>query len=377
MNYITIGEIAEFINGHAFKPNDWESEGRRIIRIQNLTDSEKPFNRTTKSIPEKYLIRKGDLLVSWSATLGVFEWLYEDDALLNQHIFKAVLNASLVEKRYFMYVLRYTLSRMIQFTHGSTMKHIVRSDFIKHKIPLPTLEEQQKMISKLDKASSIIQKRKESLKYLDLYLRSMFLEMFGDPITNQKKWDKKELRFFGEIITGNTPPRNNPDNYTPNYFEWIKTDNILFNKMYITRSAEYLSQLGLQKGRLVKSGAVLVACIAGSLESIGRSAITDRNVSFNQQINAIQPNKNVNSYFLYWLVKLSKKYIQSHATKGMKKILTKGDFEKILMILPPIDLQDKFADEVRKIENVKQKMLTQDELFETQFQAQMQKSFNH
>jgi len=67
----TLGEVAEFINGLAFKPDDWTEEGRRIIRIQNLTDQTKPYNRSTRKVDEKFVAKPGDILVSWSASLGV------------------------------------------------------------------------------------------------------------------------------------------------------------------------------------------------------------------------------------------------------------------------------------------------------------------
>ena len=87
MTYLRpIGEASDFVNGCAFKPADWTGEGKPIIRIQNLTDPDKPFNRTEREVAAKYHISAGDLLVSWSATLGVFQWSGED-ALLNQHIF--------------------------------------------------------------------------------------------------------------------------------------------------------------------------------------------------------------------------------------------------------------------------------------------------
>jgi type I restriction enzyme S subunit len=88
---VSLGEVADFINGVAFKPDDWGDEGQRIIRIQNLTDASKPYNRTTRVVPEKYHVHPGDLLVSWSATLGVFVWDEPDVGLLNQHIFRALI----------------------------------------------------------------------------------------------------------------------------------------------------------------------------------------------------------------------------------------------------------------------------------------------
>ena len=104
-------------------------------------------------------------------------------------------------------------------------------------------------------------------------------------------------------------------------------------------------------------------------------ALTNRKVAFNQQINAIQPNSQIDPLFLYWLIKMSKKYIQDHATKGMKRILTKGEFEKIQMIIPPLDLQNEFSLIAEKVEKVKQKMITQLEELENNFQSLMQKAF--
>ena len=97
-NNLKLGDIADFINGHAFKPTDWNGKGKKIIRIQNLTDNKKPYNMTDKEVDKKYVVKNGDLLVSWSATLDVFSWEGED-ALLNQHIFKVVPKYDLVNKK--------------------------------------------------------------------------------------------------------------------------------------------------------------------------------------------------------------------------------------------------------------------------------------
>ncbi|MBE7527409.1 MAG: restriction endonuclease subunit S [Burkholderiales bacterium] len=221
-------------------------------------------------------------------------------------------------------------------------------------IPVPEeFEDQIRIAQLLDKVQGLIAQRKRHLQQLDDLLKSVFLEMFGDPVRNEKGWDKPELKAFGKISTGNTPPRNDPANYDGDFIEWIKTDNITGDAFFVTPATEHLSEVGARKARTVTTGALLVACIAGSIESIGRAALTDRAVSFNQQINAIQPGKDVNPLYLYGLFKLSRAYIQSHATKGMKKILTKGDFEKITMIKPPVENQNEFAAVVEKIEALK------------------------
>ncbi|MDL5596088.1 restriction endonuclease subunit S [Bacillus subtilis] len=221
-------------------------------------------------------------------------------------------------------------------------------------IPVPDeFDNQIRIAHLLGKVEGLIAQRKQHLQQLDDLLKSLFLEMFGDPVRNEKGWDKPELKVFGKISTGNTPPRNEPANYDGDFIEWIKTDNITGDAVFVTPAIEHLSEVGAKKARTVSSGALLVACIAGSVESIGRAALTDRTVSFNQQINAIQPGKDVNPLYLYGLFKLSRAYIQSHATKGMKKILTKGDFEKITMIKPPVEIQNQFAVVVEKVEGIK------------------------
>ena len=209
-------------------------------------------------------------------------------------------------------------------------------------IPVPDLETQNKIVAILDKAKAILDKREQTIQKYDDLLRAIFLDMFGDVANNPKKLDKRPLKEFGEIITGNTPPRSDESNYNSKYIEWIKTDNILSESHFLTQSVEYLSETGFARARYVNENSLLVACIAGSIGSIGRSAIANRKVAFNQQINAVVPSNDVSVYFLYWMFKVSAEYIQSFATGGMKRLLTKGEFEKIPFIKPSHEEQLKF-----------------------------------
>ena len=239
-------------------------------------------------------------------------------------------------------------------TRGAVRDTLSFTSLSEIKIPIPVnYSDQIRIAMILNKAGVLIKQRKDSIVLLDELLKSSFLQIFGDPVRNERGWEKKELFHFGEISTGNTPPRSIADYYSENFIEWIKTDNISEDQIFVTKANEYLSEVGVQKGRIIKDGALLVACIAGSIESIGRAALTNRNVAYNQQINAIQPNEDVLPLYLYWLFKLSRKYIQNHATKGMKKILTKGVFEKIKMIKPPKDIQIEFTIIAEKIVSLK------------------------
>ena len=122
---IKLGDAATYINGYAFKPEDRGEEGLPIIRIQDLTGNAYDLGFYDGRYPEKIEINDGDILISWSASLGVYVW-NRGKALLNQHIFKVVFDKAEIDKNYFVYAVRQKLDELGRKTHGATMKHIVK-----------------------------------------------------------------------------------------------------------------------------------------------------------------------------------------------------------------------------------------------------------
>ncbi len=154
-----------------------------------------------------------------------------------------------------------------------------------------------------------------------------------------------------EIVTGNTPSRKVPE-YYGDYIEWIKSDNINTPSAILTQATEYLSEQGIEVGRSVGAGSVLMTCIAGSIKCIGNVAIADRQVAFNQQINAIVPKKH-NVWFMYEMFKLSQPYIQSTINMSLKGILSKGQLSELEFIFPPVELQNEFAQFIQQVDKLK------------------------
>lgn len=192
-----LGSVADFVNGAAFKPEDWGDEGSRIIRIQNLTDPSKPYNRTNRPVSEKLNVEPGDLLVSWSASLGVFEWEGPDVAVLNQHIFRVIPDERRVDRRFLRQVLETALSQMRRHLHGATMQHVNRAEFLSTKIYLPSVLEQRRIAEVLDRAEALRAKRRAALDQLDTLTQAIFLDMFGDPLANPKEWKRVP---FGDAL---------------------------------------------------------------------------------------------------------------------------------------------------------------------------------
>ncbi len=161
-----LGELATFVNGSAFKPEEWSQEGLPIVRIQNLTQGDAPYNYYSGDTSKKVCLNTGDILVSWSATLGVFTWS-KGPALLNQHIFKVVFDKLDIEQSFFIYTVKLALEKMADKAHGSTMRHVVKKDFDSTKVSFPSMREQQRFVSiaeQADKSKSVIQK---ALVYLN------------------------------------------------------------------------------------------------------------------------------------------------------------------------------------------------------------------
>ncbi len=159
MEIMTLGMVAEYINGRAFKPEEWEEIGKPIIRIQNLTNSSDLCNRTTKTYEDKYLVSDGDLLFAWSASLGAHIW-HGEDAWLNQHIFK-ILPRPYIEKKYLFYFLLYIVDQIYAKTHGSGMVHITLKPFKEIQIPIPTLKTQQCIIDRIESLFAKLDEAKE------------------------------------------------------------------------------------------------------------------------------------------------------------------------------------------------------------------------
>ncbi|MEI7939194.1 MAG: restriction endonuclease subunit S [Verrucomicrobiota bacterium] len=258
-----------------------------------------------------------------------------------------------LERRFLCYFLRQP--SMVEHANsravGANLPRLSPSALAEFEIPLPPLAEQRRIAEVLDRAEALRAKRRATLSQFDSLTRSLFLHIFGDPATNPKGWPRKPICEIGKVITGNTPPRANPGHYGT-HIEWIKSDNINTPHYYLTKASEGLSESGKAVARTVPAGSILVTCIAGSPECIGNAAMTDREVAFNQQINALVPVSG-DTRFLYAQILVGKRLIQEASTSGMKGMVSKGRFEQIMLILPPIELQREFARRVTAAEKLK------------------------
>lgn len=196
-----LGELAQYINGKAFKPEDWNTAGDPIIRIQNLTDRSKPFNYCDRQVESRHLVSDGDLLISWSATLGSFIW-DRGPAVLNQHIFKAVPNTGLVERDFLHFLMLETLEEMASQAHGIAMKHITKGKFEAIEVAIPPLPEQRRIVARIKECMERVEEiesLRKSSRAQQTHLSASLIESELHPdLTGEEGWS---VRTVGELVT--------------------------------------------------------------------------------------------------------------------------------------------------------------------------------
>ena len=282
---------------------------------------------------------------------------------------------SIVSKEYLCYFMRSNsyYMKLLGNVTGTTRKRISRKNLENVKLDVPSKENQKEVVKQLDCLSKVIDLRNKELQLFDNLIKARFVEMFGNPRSNPYGFSKKMLKDTCKVITGNTPSRS-VEEYYGDYVEWIKTDNIVSGLLNPTNALEMLSEEGMKVGRAVGKDEILMACIAGSIASIGRVCVTDRTVAFNQQINAVVP-EDYDILFLYVLFQLSKEYLVEEINMALKGILSKSKLEEKEFMVPPMELQKEFATFVEQVD--KSKVAVQKALDETQmlFDSLMQKYF--
>lgn len=327
--WATVGDTGRYINGFAFKPEHREAAGRPIVRIQNLTDPEKPLNRTRLAVSEDFHVATGEMLLSWSATVDVFMWNREP-ALVNQHIFRVVPDESLVDKTFLFHWLKVAIDQLLdsEHLHGSTMKHINRGPFMAHQIPLPPLPEQQRIAETLEELLSdldagvaelkaaqrkLAQYRQSLLKAaMDGALSADWRAAHGKPqeagsellqrILSERRarWEQKQLAKFAE--QGKTPPKDWQAKYPepvapdlnnlsalPAGWEWASVDQATAETLIgLDRGQEYQSTTGsvgyIKMNNVSMTGDVDmdgIVRIDAAEEEIRRYEIVEKDLLFN------------------------------------------------------------------------------------------------
>lgn len=369
---VKLGDVATYINGYAFKPSDWSTNGLPIIRIQDLTGNSYQCNRYNGEYDEKYEIVDGDVLISWSASLGVYVWKGEK-SVLNQHIFKVVFDKCEIDKNFFVHQVANILEKAEVEAHGATMKHLTKKVFDSLPFYLPPLEEQKKIAETLDKVSDLIAKRKQQIEKLDLLVKSRFVEMFEDNDYNYQDLISLIIDGMG-LSYGIVQPG---EDGTGDMGVIRPVD--IFNGKILKNQIKYIDrQIGLNYSKTELSGSEILITVRGTT---GLTALTTNEfigMNVTRGIAVIRYNSNkINPIYLNEYLKCDKsqRYIQENTKGATLKQINLSELRKLMVLVPPLELQKQFADFVQQVEKTKTIVIKSLEKLETLKKALTQEYF--
>ena len=374
-----LGDIATYINGYAFKPQDWSDEGIPIIRIQDLTGNSYQANRYNGEYASKYEVNDGDVLISWSASLGVYIW-HGEKAVLNQHIFKVVFDKERISKDFFVHQVGLILENAASDAHGATMKHLTKPVFDALPFYLPPYEKQCEIAEVLDKVTSLISLRKQQLAKLDELVKARFVEMFGDVLLNSMQWPEKTLENMADIVSGITKGRKTAEadlqevpymavsNVKDGYIDWTTVKTILATRQEI------------EQYRLMPDDILMTE--GGDPDKVGRGAIIKvplKNSIHQNHIFRVRLDEQeiLPSFFAEYLRhQKAKRYFLGCAkqTTGIASINMR-QIKALPTLVPPLSLQNQFAAFVERVDKQKQTVQQSLEKLELMKKALMQEYF--
>ena len=355
----TLGSVATYINGRAFKPSEWESTGLPIVRIQNLTDKNAKCHYSSAAYEEKYKIHNGDLLFAWSASLGAHIW-NQNDAWLNQHIFKVIPNDN-IDKLYLYYYLQKVIAELYLKTHGSGMVHITKGPFMNTPIPVPSYTEQSHIVARIEELFSELDKAVDTLKttkeQLDVYRQAVLKKAFE----SKANASKAKLSSIGEICLGRQrSPKNISNEYPTKY---IRAANITENGLKLDDILEMEFTPSERKKYYLKSGDIVVSEASGSAKQVGKPAIWKNEISkccFQNTVIRLRLTADYSDY-VFWYLKylyLSGKIAKLVGGVGINHLGAKkfSDIE-----IPIIDL----TAQLNMVQTIEKKMSQCDSVCET------------
>ena len=329
------------------------------IDIQNKELIKREIDK--KKLEQKQL-KRGDIIIEKSGgspnqPVGrvVFFDLNSNEVFLCNNFTSILRVKEDINSKYIFYFFRnnYKKNKVVKYQNKTTgIINLKLQNYLNEScIFLPELKIQNKIVNILDNLENIIEKNQNYLTHLGVLTKSLFTKIFGDPLLNDKKeWNFFKIKDIGKIISGSTPSTNIPEYWNGEYL-WITPAELNDDSFIINSTNRKLTYLGVKASSLIELpiGTVLLS----SRAPIGKVAIVGENMFCNQGFKNIIPNETINSIYLYYVFKEKKEYLNFLGRGATFKELSKEIVENISIKVPPIELQNKFAERIEKIEKLK------------------------
>ncbi len=338
---------------------------KRFIQIDDLRNDNKI--KYTKS--EGVFATENDVLIAWdganAGTVG-----YGLSGVIGSTIACLEIDKDRFSGAFIGKCLQSKFHKIRQNCTGATIPHIRRDYLLNIKVPNIDKQKQKQIVQTLDTADTLRQKRKEQLNLLDDYLKSVFFEMFGDPVRNKKCWNSCKVIDICDCIV---PGRDKPKSFTGS-MPWVTTDDLeclgwtLNSKKNVGLTSEEITTV---RAKVIPKDSVIMTCVG----DLGVVSIAKNEFVMNQQLHAFICSKRIKNIFLMFSLFFQKDYMLRMASSTTVPYMNKAICNSVPVLLPPIKLQNKFASIVEQVEQTKQKMRASLNEMDNHFNALMQRYF--
>lgn len=360
-NLSKVKYIGMYLNGFAFKQDQWTDHGMPIIRIQNLSNQDAEINRTKFIPPERYRVKAGDILISWSATLDVYVWNREH-AWLNQHIFKVSTNKHCIDSQFFYWTAKWFMGELNESSHGSTMQHLTADKFGGFNVPLPEIGEQKLIANFLDhetvKIDTLIAKQEKLIELLkekrqavishavtkglnpNAPMKDSAVEWLGDV---PEHWKVIRLKHLTTLFEQGWSPQCDSRPAEPHEYGILKVGCVNGGKFRSLENKALPFELEPRLQYLIQKNDLLISR-ANSKELVGSAAVIDEdypNLILCDKLYRLRFIKAVSAEMvaLYLSIGIVREQIELSATGASHSMQNIGQdtIKELFYLLPPID----------------------------------------
>lgn len=331
---------------------------------------------------DRYSVRKGDLLVCEGGDTGRSAIWEEEEPVLYQNALHRVRFTTEMEARFAMYCLWHLKNNGQidqKYSKGVTIKHLVKSSLLSIELPVPPLSTQLSIVSELDKINELIRLKKEQLRDYDNLAQSIFYEMFGDPVENEKGWEVKKLsNNVQEMFLGPFGSALKVDSYVEKkdaFCMVYEQKHAIKGRLDLDNHFINEEKFNSLKRFEVKGGDFIMSC-RGTIGKLYKLPNDAPKGIIHPSLMKIRIKEDVydSTYFKYMLVKI----VANESTNGncVQMAITAKELGKKTLPLPPLSLQQLFAQRIKLIEQQKAEIQSTMADLETLLASRMQYWFD-
>lgn len=386
---VRIGDLGDIYTGNTPSKKNMEfydSEDIMFIKPDMLEFNIAKIEKANEYISEKArekarIIPKGSLLVSCIGNIGKLG-INNEEVAFNQQINAIIHNDKIISSKYLAYVIKYNQKKLESIANTAVVPIINKNQFSEFELLIhKDLEIQNKIVDILDKAQKLMDKRKEQIEALDELVKSQFIEMFGDPVSNPKGWKKVICKDISLKIGSGATPSGGNSSYKEEGISLIRSMNVHNNK-FVYKDLAFIDdeQAKKLKNVIIEENDILLN-ITGA--SVARCCIVPSEIipaRVNQHVSIVRTKQDIiiPVFLCYQFTNDTyQRVLWNIATSGgaTREAITKQQVENLEVIIPPIELQNKFADFVKQTDKLKFEMEKSLNELEDNFNALMQRAF--